>query len=314
MIIIAPNLSKVVGSRVATKLLGVAGGLSALTKIPSNNIGLLGASKGTTSGMSTTFSGRHKGFIIQAPLIENTPEEYHRQALRIVSYKALLAARVDAGGSDRHGTYGAKLKAELEKSLEKLQEPPPAKMIKALPVPKEGGAGKRRGGRRARELKQRYGMTELHKLQNRVKFGETEEEAGAFDDSVGLGMLGSNADSGRIRAQVASSGNKARMSKRNAQRIQAIQQSASPAARLEAYGKTSDSGASQVSGTASSLSFTPVQGIELADPSRQSKVDAANAKWFREGMFSLAPGAGQSSVPGSMAPPSMPPTKRAKKD
>lgn len=342
MTIIAPSLSKVVGSRVATKLLGVAGGLTALTKIPACNIGLLGASKKTLTGMSTSFSGRHQGFIVQAPLVENTGEEYHRQAIRIVSAKALLAARMDAGGADRHGVYGAKLAQELEKKLEKLQEPPPAKMTKALPVPVEGGSHKkRRGGRRARKLKERNGMTELHKMQNRVRFGEVEEEAGAFDETVGMGMLGSKAESGRLRAQ-ASTANKARMSKRNTQRIQAMQSNAGAAARLESYGQSSAPGGALIggggaqagrtpggastmgasSGTASTLSFTPVQGIELVDPSRQSKVEAANAKWFREGMFSLAPGAQSSSsssskgaMPSSnMDPPSsLPvPNKRAK--
>lgn len=100
------------------------------------------------SGASSAFRNRPVGFIFQSELIQNVGEDYHRQAQRIVSAKALLAARVDLGGSDRHGTYGARMKQELEKKLEKLQEPPPIKMTKALPVPKEGGNKQRRGGRR----------------------------------------------------------------------------------------------------------------------------------------------------------------------
>lgn len=42
-------------------------------------------------------------------------------------------------------------------------------------------------------------MTELRKLQNRMKFGEAEEETGAYDETMGLGMIGSS--SGKIRAQ-----------------------------------------------------------------------------------------------------------------
>jgi hypothetical protein len=42
-------------------------------------------------------------------------------------------------------------------------------------------------------------MTELRKLQNRVKFGEAEEEVGALDETRGLGMIGSS--SGRVRAE-----------------------------------------------------------------------------------------------------------------
>ncbi|PWN31345.1 Nop domain-containing protein [Meira miltonrushii] len=276
MNIIAPNLSKVVGSQVATKLLGIAGGLTSLIKIPACNLMLLGSMGKQASGLSSTFSGRRNGFILQSPLIQAIPQEYHRQALRIVSAKALLAARVDAGRSDLHGSYGTRLMIELEKKLEKLQEPPPAKMIKALPVPKEGGKKARRGGRKARKFKERNGMSEVRKAQNRVQFGEAEEETGAFDESEGMGMLNSKGD-GQVRAQVANKNTEARMSKRNIERIRALRQSANSSNRND-----------DTSGTATTLTFTPVQGIELSDPSRQKKVEEANAKWFKEGSFSLA--------------------------
>jgi hypothetical protein len=48
----------------------------------------------------------------------------------------------------------------------------------------------------ARKAKEAYAQTELRKLQNRMTFGEAEEEVGAFDQTKGLGMLGS----GKIRA------------------------------------------------------------------------------------------------------------------
>ena len=41
-------------------------------------------------------------------------------------------------------------------------------------------------------------MTELRKLQNRMKFGEAEEETGAYDETKGLGMIGTS--SGKVRA------------------------------------------------------------------------------------------------------------------
>jgi hypothetical protein len=41
-------------------------------------------------------------------------------------------------------------------------------------------------------------MTELRKLQNRMVFGEAEEETGAYDETRGLGMIGSA--SGKVRA------------------------------------------------------------------------------------------------------------------
>lgn len=34
-------------------------------------------------------------------------------------------------------------------------------------------------------------MTELHKMQNRMAFGEAEEEAGGYgDETIGMGMIG----------------------------------------------------------------------------------------------------------------------------
>jgi U4/U6 small nuclear ribonucleoprotein PRP31 len=54
------------------------------------------------------------------------------------------------------------------------------------------------GLRRARKAKEAYAMTELRKLQNRMKFGEAEEETGAYDETRGLGMIGTS--SGNVRA------------------------------------------------------------------------------------------------------------------
>lgn len=63
------------------------------------------------------------------------------------------------------------MREEMEKKIEKWQEPPPAKIDKPLPVPDQEPK-KRRGGRRLRKLKERYGMTDVRKLQNRVNFNQ----------------------------------------------------------------------------------------------------------------------------------------------
>jgi hypothetical protein len=51
---------------------------------------------------------------------------------------------------------------------------------------------------RARKSKEAYAQTELRKLQNRMAFGEAEEEVGAFDQTKGLGMIG--VGTGKVRA------------------------------------------------------------------------------------------------------------------
>lgn len=57
--------------------------------------------------------------------------------------------------------------------------------------------------------------------------------------------------------------------------------------------------ASNVSGTATSLSFTPVQGIEIVTPSlaRAQQVQAANDRWFAQGTFTHVPKE-KSTIPG----------------
>lgn len=53
---------------------------------------------------------------------------------------------------------------------------------------------------RARKQKEAYAMTDLRKQQNRMVFGQAEAEVGAYDETVGMGMIGSS--SGKVRANV----------------------------------------------------------------------------------------------------------------
>ena len=137
---------------------------------------------------------------------------------RTVGAKAVLAARMDLERSRRDGQYGVELRDKIEKHIDRLAAPPPSKITKALPIPNDGPK-KRRGGKRcvyttytwtmqithassciysARKAKEAYAQTELRKLQNRMVFGEAEEEVGAFDQTKGLGMVG--AGTGKVRA------------------------------------------------------------------------------------------------------------------
>ncbi|KZO89868.1 Nop domain-containing protein [Calocera viscosa TUFC12733] len=272
MTIIAPNLSAIVGTTTAAKILGVAGGLANLVKIPASNYHLLGAQKKIAAGFSTATQNRHTGFIFQSEIVQETQPDLRRKAQRTVSAKCALAVRMDLERAYRDGSYGHKVREQVEKHLEQLAEPPPAKVVKALPVPTEGGK-KRRGGKRARKAKEAYAMTELRKLQNRIVFGQAEEEAGAFDETVGMGMIGGS--SGRVRASAGEDRSKAKMSRANKLRTQTLTNAAKRSMGT--------------SGTATSLVFTPVQGLELINPAIQAqRVKEANQKWFASGTFTFA--------------------------
>ncbi|POW06164.1 hypothetical protein PSHT_10484 [Puccinia striiformis] len=241
MSLMAPNLSAIVGTRTAAKLMGVAGGLSGLSKMPSCNVHLLGAQKkNLATGFSTAHSTHsqqrlHTGFI------------YHHQD---GSQPTIL-----------DGSYGLKLKEEIKTKLEKLAEPPPQKLTKALPVPSEGPK-KRRGGKRARKAKEAHAQTELKKLTNRLRFGEAEEEIGSYDETKGLGMLGGNA-TGKVRLNGARVDHEP--SSRNPIRIDSL------------------------------LSVRAPPRLELVDPAaqrarQQATLEAAKPGWFAEGRFSVVPG------------------------
>jgi U4/U6 small nuclear ribonucleoprotein PRP31 len=90
------------------------------------------------------------------------------------------------------------MKDDMLKKIEKWQEPPPAKTAKVLPVP-DGEAKKRRGGKRYRKMKERFGMTDLRKQANRMMFNQAEEEFVDGEDTIGLGVIGKEG-SGRLRA------------------------------------------------------------------------------------------------------------------
>ena len=78
MATVAPNLSAIVGTQVAAKLIGAAGGLDKLAALPSTVLQVLGSKKRTGAalgGMSSN-SGlevKHAGFVQRCARIQNTP-------------------------------------------------------------------------------------------------------------------------------------------------------------------------------------------------------------------------------------------------
>ncbi|XP_071741199.1 U4/U6 small nuclear ribonucleoprotein Prp31 homolog [Rutidosis leptorrhynchoides] len=182
---IAPNLSAIVGSSVAAKLMVTAGGLSSLVTRAAN-IELLGARLALPDSLSEiNVSLFRVGYLEQTEVIQTTPPGLKKRACRLLAAKSSLAARVDLERGDPSGRTGRRYREEICNKIEKWQEPPPAKQPKPLPVPKPEPK-KKRGGRRLRKMKERYGMTDMCKLVNRMPFGLIPEES-SLGDGVGQG-------------------------------------------------------------------------------------------------------------------------------
>ncbi len=157
------------------------------------------------------------------------------------------------------GSTGNDLRAEVNMRIEKLQEPPPVKLVKPLVPPLEV-ARKKRGGRRARKMKERMGITELRKQANRMTFGEIEEDAYQDDLSFSTGQIGKSG-SGRVRAAQVDSKTKARISQKLQKTIQKQNQ----------WGGASTMIKKNISGTASSVAFSTLQGLEIVNPNACEK-------------------------------------------
>ncbi|KAF9598635.1 hypothetical protein IFM89_028304 [Coptis chinensis] len=198
---IAPNLSSLVGSAVAAKLIGSVGGLPALVNMPASNIQLLGAKRRTLSGFSSANSESHVGFFQETAVVQHTPPPLKHGACKLFAYKSILAARVDLARGDGTGNIGRKYRDEISKKIENWQERPPAKLPKPLPVPDLTSKPKKRGGRRLRKTKMRYAITNMKKLVNRMQFGVPEKSSLGDGYGEGYGMLG-QAGCGKMRVTV----------------------------------------------------------------------------------------------------------------
>ncbi|GAA0185821.1 RNA splicing factor [Lithospermum erythrorhizon] len=249
---IAPNLSAIVGSVVAAKLVGIAGGLSSLANIPSCNVQLLGARKNNFVGFSTQF---HGGYIEETEIFQTTPPPLRKNVCGLLADKSSLAARVDLTRKDPMGKIGMIYREKICKKIEKWQEPPPAKQPKPLPVPHDLMSNKKkRGGRRYRKMKERYLITDMQKLKNRMVFGMLEESSLGDGLGVGYGMLGQVGGSGKLRVAVRQSKLAAKVANNKLKE------------QSYAYGSNG-----ATSGLASSLAFTPMQGIELPNPQARAQ-------------------------------------------
>lgn len=256
----APNLSAVLGPEVAARLMGVAGGLTSLSKMPANNVQVLGQKRKHAGGFSNAAAVKagdlHVGHIFQCDIIQRkTPPSMRMRATRLVAGKCALMARMDAFGQDPAANAGKAMRVEIEKKIEQWQEAPPARTAKPLPIP-GGETKKRRGGKRARAMKERYGASDLAKAANRVNFNQAETEYGL--DGDGLGTLGTSA------GMAAASGKLRITAKQTKMKV--------PKHKQDKWAhKGGSGGALSVNGMASSLAFTPVQGIELVNPVQRPK-------------------------------------------
>ncbi|KAI0151940.1 pre-mRNA splicing factor [Hypoxylon sp. NC0597] len=328
MNIFAPNLTALVGSLTAAQLINTAGGLTNLSRTPACNLAAWGSKRSGNTAFATNVGVKQQGYLFHSPIIRGIPNDLKKKAMKAVAAKLVLAARADTGHTNPDGSYGEELRSQCLERLDKLTEPPPNKGQRALPAP-DDKPSRKRGGRRARKAKEATAMTELRKAQNRMVFGKEEKETdyGIGDSTAGMGMIGQTND-GRIRGMQIDNRTRAKLSQKHkgwggatpiggsASSLRGFGQSGGnidlrgKGLRTSGVGSTIGGGA----GTASSLAFTPVQGLELVDPKVQAELNrkrkAEEDRWFKGGTFTQVAGGATSSANGGFKVPEQPPNKK----
>ncbi|KAK1443742.1 pre-mRNA splicing factor prp31 [Babesia gibsoni] len=231
MALLAPNVSAIIGTALAARLITKAGGLATLAKMPSQNIMLVG---GNRKGVVVP------GIINSCEIIQNAVPSVKHRAVKLVSGKLSLAAKIDLFKESRDGQLGESYRKQIIQALQKAQEPPPAPTKKSLPIPMERKASKR-GGSRLRKAKERLATSEFRKYANRLKFGEEAEEEYGLEVGDGFGMIGKYTGHGKLTLQ----------HKQTKLQLPKKRQIA-----MQSSGATN--------GMSSSLVFTPLQGMFIA--------------------------------------------------
>jgi U4/U6 small nuclear ribonucleoprotein PRP31 len=318
---LAPNVCAIVGPTLAARLLGLAGGIGELANLPACNLQVLGQLKHSAlsrAGLSTYHTRPHMGILAECDIIQRCPTHLQRRALKLVASKVVLAARCDyihAETGRPHSTttttttttagqpqpqqrqqaaVAQQFLREISTKITKWDEPDKAPVIKALPKP-DMETKRRRGGKRIRKLKEQFEASDMLKQANKRAFSKNVGEYG--DDAMGLtlGMLemkeGGTGTNNTLRQPIEK--RKIRQANTKASRKRAASNSSTPYPTPPGFAATSSiGGRNSSSGLASSMVFTPVQGLELINPdANKERVREANRKWFSEttGFLSALP-------------------------
>lgn len=264
---IAPNLTALVGSDIASKLVAATGGIEELAKTPSGNIMNIGTHYVNTSGFSSRLK-LNNGYLSEVKEYKEASDKMKMKVLRRYANKAALAARADAfqvrkkeESSDEsedekvNDNYGNEIKNKISEKIDKIENDKAPVLNKPLPRP-DDKPRRKRGGKRTRSIKKRYELTEIRMLKNRMKFG-VEGENEYRDTGEGFGMLKISGEGSRLKINP-------KMSK-----IVTKKQ------------KILDMKYNNINGIHSSVVMTPMNGIELINPDiLNNKLEKTKEKYF----------------------------------
>jgi len=124
MKIIAPNISAILGTSVAARILGRAGSMKNLSSMPASTIQVLGAEKALFRSLKTGSQPPKHGLLFQHALVHSAPRWQRGKIARAIAAKAAIAARVDVYGEGLNQVLLEKLNVRVDEISKKYKEPP----------------------------------------------------------------------------------------------------------------------------------------------------------------------------------------------
>ncbi|VDK29931.1 unnamed protein product [Gongylonema pulchrum] len=180
MMILAPNLTILLGELVGARLISHAGSLVNLAKYPASTVQILGAEKALFRALKTKRSTPKYGLIYHASLIGQAHSKIKGKVARKLAAKVSLATRIDALADDSQGTAtecGVRNRAYIEEFIRKSQEQGPTRIT--------GRATKHEKYTFSSTVK-RYepGVDSTQRSAKKRKFSEVDDEGGEMKKKV----------------------------------------------------------------------------------------------------------------------------------
>ncbi|CCW65242.1 unnamed protein product [Phytomonas sp. EM1] len=118
MMLVAPNLTQLIGQNIGAKLISKAGSLTNLAKSPASTIQILGAEKALFRALKKRKGNTPKyGLIFHSSFIQRATKENRGKISRYLANKAALACRIDCFMEQPPTVFGEKLREQVEARL-----------------------------------------------------------------------------------------------------------------------------------------------------------------------------------------------------
>lgn len=115
--VISPNLTALVGDRIASKLISQAGGLLGLAKCPSSTVQVLGAEAALFRSLKTKTPTPKYGILFNSEAARKTKDRNKGRIARFLASKISIASKIDYFGEEKDGEYGKALKSLVDDKL-----------------------------------------------------------------------------------------------------------------------------------------------------------------------------------------------------